>query len=123
MALVYRIENVEGIGPYRCAPDVRWGDDPPTGWSRHPTPYDDTALCSVWSKLYCDRAQESYVFGFATETQMLVWFHEPEWLEAMHAAGQSMAVYEVGEFFVRRGASQLVFRKDVAKLVLRRNLL
>lgn len=123
MTLVYRIETEDGRGPYR-GPNVDWGDHPPVGIHSHPTPNEDSGIKADWEDMG-PYMQERYSFGFTSEAQFRSWFYDDDWLVAMKDAGLMLSVYDVKDW---RGCSfhghrQAVFRKDVATLVLRRELI
>lgn len=107
---VYRVEDREGGGFYRSA-DTPW-DDLQGGYQtapRHPAPWADSRLAPEWNSL---TSQRQWHFGFTSKASLKRWF----WLKAdrvtMHKAGLRVAVYEVPEKFVRRGAAQCIFHED-----------
>lgn len=113
---VYRVENKDGFGPYTgiAAGLVDWDSDDFTG-DRHPSTFLDKRLAG-WNVLPFVVRQQ-YHHGFESEGSFLHWFHKRRWLEALEAARFRLSIYEVDNQDVARGSSQVVFRRDKAKLV------
>lgn len=110
---VYRVEDREGSGFYRSA-ETPWDElkgEYQTA-PRHPAPWADSRLGPTWQSLedLCDHRQ--WHFGFTSKASLKRWF----WLKVdrvtMHKAGLRVAVYDIPEKFVRRGAAQCIFHGD-----------
>lgn len=115
---VFRVETVEGKGPYGHA----W--ERPAGWctdfmgSRHPGPDSDGPLADSWGSLPWDE-RGLYYFGFESMGQLSRWFYRDAHKTALAAAGFKVAEYEIPDCRVRRGHMQLVFKRCLAQLIQR----
>lgn len=102
MAIVYRVENWEGLGPYsRIAPPL------PYSPSLHPEP-DLEGL----------RVDRSMSFGFADLFQLMLWFSADE-IQTLGRWGEEWLIsqYSVAEEHLQSSSTQTVFRKGEAELL------
>ena len=102
MAIVYRVENWEGFGPYsRIAPRLSY--DPQC----HPEP--DLEGLDVDS---------SMSFGFADFFKLMLWFSSEE-IKTLGHWGEDWLIskYEVPDEHLQSSHTQTVFRKSKAKLL------
>ncbi|AYN56931.1 hypothetical protein HOU45_gp46 [Microbacterium phage Armstrong] len=123
MAIVYRVEDVNGDGPYQYKYDKGWGagieespafirdlyDSDRYSPNPHPAPTHDGIAHPI---------DFTEVFGFETLTQLGAWMlREPEDAHKLTIAGYQVTVYEVLDQDVRRGRRQVVFKKRHAMVV------
>jgi len=117
--LIFRVENADGKGPYHtvitCHP----------GAPNHLTPTEDQDIGGAWGALWRAGNGEDYFFGFTAMSELLAWFHAPDWLRYAHKHGMAIHVYEIDgdapnpslpEYKCAYvGATQAIFRRDCAK--------
>ena len=102
MAIVYRVENWEGFGPYsRIAPRFQY--------SSHLHPEPDLEGLSV---------DDSMSFGFADFFRLMLWFSAEE-IQTLGSWGEEWLVskYSVAEGHLQSSSTQTVFRRDEAELL------
>lgn len=88
MPKIYRVENLQGHGPYRnTIADIQWEFRHSS--TRHPTPMSDKEYSTIGQ--YFD--EETDLFGFPTLKAYRSWFNKGmrEWL---HAKGFTLSVYQ-----------------------------
>ncbi|KAA3452743.1 hypothetical protein C7I87_00760 [Mesorhizobium sp. SARCC-RB16n] len=127
---VYRIEhpNHPDEGPWQTGAVYRYDanrrEDACSAYD-HPGPRCSgeagTALSHIFRQ---DRsARESYVFGFRSKTQLVLWFSSKAGRQAMQEAGTAtLRVYEVAPEHVAKGNRQVAFKRDAARPVATLNL-
>jgi hypothetical protein len=107
MPLVYRVENKNGLGPYRYvlghqkAKSLQKMTEHHNLSSDHPAPYSD-----------CRREMSKGDFcGFLSKPQLLQWFKG--YLRALEKEGFFLAVYAPARLLARskRGSRQVIFKK------------
>lgn len=110
---VWRVEDENGIGPYRLLPyDEKFYDGSP----ERPTPIRE----SVEFNLALDKAlkaDQDVRFGFETREQLLRWF-EPV-LNELERIGCVQSLYEVDDSLVHKTPNQLIFHYKEAVLLQR----
>ena len=111
MALIYRVEDLNGVGLYRCGCGLRCAEI--MQYKRHPTPSEDAELSAWWSRNYKTRAE--YIFGYSTLEQLKSWIYAKKWRVEIKQSGLVCSVYETNDFIV--GATQAVFRNRTAKKI------
>lgn len=123
--LIYRIENNDGRGIYRC---YEIADHIINQSYKHPSPHQDIILGNVWNDLCTQNKHIHYYFGFNSIKQLLEWFdietikeinrivfhllrNSPElkYLYDFH-----IAIYEVDDKYVFVGDRQTIFKKRYA---------
>lgn len=126
MTIVYRVEDVNGEGPYQSKYANGWLDhfgaestapafirdlytsdamDP----DPHPSPYNDGID---------GRINHDEFFGFHTLTSLAAWMlREPEDAHKLNIAGYHVSVFEVDRHDVRVGSRQVVFTRRRASKV------
>lgn len=119
MTIVFRVEDVNGEGPYQYQYDNGWNDpDAAPAFIRdlrdsermhpdpHPTPASDGLSLPI---AYGEH------FGFHTMTQLAAWMlREPEDADKLALAGYQVSVYKVRVADMRHGRRQIVFWKSRA---------
>lgn len=107
MLQVYRVEDEDGVGPYRSDKNyvafALFGGDALSNGAR-PCPWYDNL------KQFGD----SHFFGFESMEQLLEWFPR-ECLQRLFDAGFRVRVYAVAPDYVMRGGKQVAFIKDQAR--------
>lgn len=106
MAKVYRIENTDGIGPYRSFngayfinTDIKLN---------RPGPYSDIGPeFDTWGS-----AIENYYFGFESLEALLTWFDSTEELFILKRHNFTCNVYDIPIDVIKRGRCQLAFLKE-----------
>lgn len=120
---VYRLESREqpGLGIFKAGIAASLSETGRDKIYEHPGPGSDHGLRDWWN-LQPDT--EAYRFAFVSLDQLRHTFRVDVvlWCE-LSAGGAVLAVYEVDEDHVTRGAFQCVFRWDEAALVERRDVL
>jgi hypothetical protein len=108
MKQVYRIETVNGYGPYhtesRYIPFERRAD-------AHPTPDDILDIMDMNGERI-----KHYYFGFATITQLKRWFRKKD-RDVLAKNGYRVSKYEISDKYYYRNKTQAAFLKLEAKLV------
>ena len=105
---VYRIENIDGIGPYTG--DLNCDNFEPHWFLGvdHPAPEEDLLLKEWFDDNYAD--VENHKFGFVSIEQLKEWFHEDRYFKAFHDHEFYLAEYEISEDLVHVGTKQVMFR-------------
>ena len=106
--LVYRVENNQGIGPYKVYPkpnSIMELCEAHNSSRAHPAPGADPGL-GVFM-------QKDYFCGFASEAVLKKWFHG--WRKHLRTAGFHMAVYQARKVLVSKYTGQVIFKKGLAK--------
>lgn len=105
-ATVYRVETRQGEGPYRDL-FLSWHEAAVNGgYSRyHVSPEEDNF----------EGLTQNHRFGFADWEQFMMWFGYPEIVDALEADGFRLTVYEVPEFAVKVGETQVAFDFNYAE--------
>jgi len=110
---VLRLEMPNGDGIYRNAEKSIWKrvtkDFEDT--SLHPLPHLDPNLH------FDDISDRDYIFGFEGVEHYHNWVFNPYWRIQLGKLGVVLSTYEVESHKVRKGISQLIFKKDKAKLI------
>lgn len=108
--LVYRVERLEGYGPYHYGAyeliHQRSGFDTWSSQSPHPGPEYDGL----------DHNRFNHVFGFKSREQLKKWF-EPHARQYLAKKKYKVGIYSVPSKHVQRGGKQITFNKQCAKLV------
>lgn len=105
---VYRVERVDGVGPYRAGLSLLRG----YGTLQHrPGPEDDGIPPLAIS--------DDTRFGFASLEQCGYWFNLWDEREKLEQCGYAVAEYEVSDHLVTQGWHQCAFIKAGATLVRR----
>jgi hypothetical protein len=108
---VYRVENVDGNGPYALG-DIglatKWTDR-----TQSPPPNKDEKLGPKWDKI---ANTEPWKFGFRTIESFAEWFSYRDDIDILRNKGFVLNEYEVPSVHTRTGNTQLVFRKEKATL-------
>lgn len=112
---VFRIETVEGLGPYKIRES---GGDSPLRrhfWDeeRQPLPHNDGL---PFRDLFGDDIPKDFHFGFHSIGRLLSWFN-PDERRSLREAGFGIAVYHVPSEEVLMGFKQCVFKKERAERV------
>lgn len=114
MITVYRVEDEEGIGPYKSSSSsvVEYLRCHNLMWDTHPSILIDAGVYS-----------DNYYCGFRNHEQLLSWFDSK--LGILHRHGFKVAAYRVPFTSVALGLSgrQLAFIKEDAVLVRKMNIL
>lgn len=110
----YRLEH-NGEGIYNASVEVHpsnqdWDKAPCR--SPHPPPNHDPMLRDIWEDL-SDR--RPYYFGFSSMEQFRRWFFDPEYLIRAQASGVRICIYQTDDFYI--GDTQMIFRKETAKMI------
>lgn len=110
---VLRVEDNEAVGPYTSYWYSDWSDRDHCS-PLHPAPHRDGISSSVVSSgvYYC---------GFLDEAHLEDWFNKNE-RARLHDLGFHLAIYEVDSSEVFIGRKQLMFRKEAAQKVRRKDL-
>lgn len=120
MALIYRVEDIRGLGIYTSGADdwlTKFDDK-----ENHPGPHRDARLkdwfspgpLGMWYE-HKSLSDWDIRFGFASEAQLLKWLYKPIWLKQLAKAGMKLAIYDAPDF--RIGETQAVFDARTATLV------
>lgn len=112
---VYRVETVDGHGPYNPrfeAPDTvhdfsRWLMSAHGGSPMHPSPWEEDM----------GDPPKHYFYGFETITQAQTWFSG--WGTRLADHGFFLCEYRVADRFVLVGSRQVAFERAEATLVTR----
>jgi len=102
---VYRVENLQGKGPYRIPEEALWADHNiiHTRWP------DPAKSIPIWRYLE-SHEQFEYVFGFLHLRDLHIWFLMPE-LTRLAKLGFHIAQYEVPPNHILHGRHQVAFIK------------
>lgn len=107
--LVYRIQDKDGYGPFSngfyatTSKFKKHNDD-----QIHPTPFEEGLLDK-------DNIDKDYHCGFSSKNRLNKWFTGIQ--KELTAGGFVIAVYQVDQQHVKRGETQLVFRKSKSKFI------
>lgn len=110
--IVYRVEDGEGRGPYRCYCS---NADLAQMWERHrgeqwPIPYRDRLL---YDRMPHHTIEDQYRFCFASMTSFHAWFSDDD-RDILHRADFRLSVYEVPAEQVVEGDKQALFKASEA---------
>jgi hypothetical protein len=102
---VYRIENKEGIGPFKgsglSGSTLGWCD-----YENHPSPYFDSIISDIWTDSY-----HLFFVGCESLTQLKNWFPYRRLVEDLvNNKGFSIKSIEVSSAHI--GRAQVIFKKE-----------
>jgi len=113
---VYRVETVDGEGPYCVAsPSKHFTKEKRSEVNIHrPAPYNDSLLKEKWDKLGGDCYK--FIFGFKSKKQLKEWF-PPYALKTLFEENSKLrvSIYDASEAI--KGEKQVVFKEKSAVLV------
>ena len=112
---LYRIENAEGLGPYRRNYPNLWVEVSQEDTS-HPLPEEDKRLSRLMKDITGDSYPSMYDFieyycGFESIEHIINWF-TPKELSFLHEIRFRVVEYECDDVLL--GNTQLIFKKDEA---------
>lgn len=111
--IVYRVENSEGLGPYR---GHGWHPTRHMDKVTHPNPNWDEGMVEEWHRRVGNHYDSQYVFGFESMDQLNAWFNDQEMSDLM-VFGYSIVAFEVADSDVIIGRKQLAFVRATAKIL------
>lgn len=78
MKWLYRMENCEGIGPYRGGDPLEFNDTHKHCSGQCPSPWRDPDFKSFWDQLHSRDTYDQWQFGFKSIAQLHRWFDANE---------------------------------------------
>ena len=112
---VYRIEDINGTGPYRGKTSAAdsWFNKTICNHSAKKRP--GPGGCEIMSEMYEDYLKE-YCFAFSTMKQLERWFPKTD-RDLLHDNSYYISLYSVPREFYIRATNQCIFIKEKSTLV------
>lgn len=109
---IWRLENQDGVGPYRSN-NIDVVLFLPPGSDECPSPLADEKLSDIFWSL-CGKGVKEWVFGFSDLGQYKAWFGDEDVQEILAAHQFSLNRYEIEPSFVHEGTNQCMFYRPAA---------
>jgi hypothetical protein len=110
MAIIWRVENEFGRGPYNPynGPNIKDAFYEEFNHRDHPPPSECRFISARWQI-----RSDTDVFGFASVADYLAWFHKPSWRCWLVQHGYKLVQYDA--FNPTYGLKQVIFDKMSAR--------
>lgn len=110
MKFIYRIENEQGIGPYRGGDPLDLNYTAKHCGPQCPSPWRDPDFRDFWNKLHDKDDYENWQFGFKSMQQLRRWFSDKEIKDLEYCGFFVVAIPISMVKSYRTGKKQIIFK-------------